>query len=168
MDSAKALIRRAQATDIPSIVDIWQQLMEDHGRRDLGYWGLVPEDDARRIYRSQKSNVLEDPAYVNLVARVDGRAVGFINGVVITRPPMFRASKIGRINEVAVERGFRRQGVGRLLIQAAVAEFAERGFEYVDLMVDRDNPEAIKLYESMGFASRELHLIRRLGPPPSG
>ena len=162
MEKSDVLIRKAEQADVDAIVDIWHQLMDDHARRDPSYWGLIPEMEARRIYAEYKNNILESPDYVHLVAVVDNKVVGYINGSRITRPPIFLKTEAGRINEIVVNRDHRRLGVARLLLSAIFKEFAERGFQYTDLMVDKDNPGAIDLYKSMGFDSREFHLIKRL------
>ncbi|MFO8055989.1 MAG: GNAT family N-acetyltransferase [bacterium] len=155
-------IRRAEDRDVFAIADIWYQLMEEHVERDPGYWGVVQEEEARRIYREANANMLARSDHITLVAEQEGLVVGFVNGFRLTRPPMFEKTAVGRINDIAVDRDHRRQGVGHLLLEAIFEEFDKMGFEYIDLTVDRDNVEAIEFYQSMGFTSRELHLIKRI------
>jgi ribosomal protein S18 acetylase RimI-like enzyme len=47
---------------------------------------------------------------------------------------------------------FRRRGIGRRLIEAAISLTKEGGLERLDLEVFASNSKAIALYESVGFA----------------
>jgi ribosomal-protein-alanine N-acetyltransferase len=53
---------------------------------------------------------------------------------------------------LAVAPAFRRLGVGRSLVEAAAAEAARRGARTLFLEVADDNPGAIALYATSGFA----------------
>ena len=55
------------------------------------------------------------------------------------------------IQTISVAPAFRRQGLGRKLMLALMAEALSRGASYVFLEVRADNPNARALYESLGF-----------------
>jgi ribosomal-protein-alanine N-acetyltransferase len=55
------------------------------------------------------------------------------------------------ILNVAVDRAVRRQGLGRKLMDAALAAGRQRACRISNLEVRRSNTAAIKLYESLGF-----------------
>ena len=58
----------------------------------------------------------------------------------------------GWLDRVSVRRSWRRQGVGRALIAASLAELRRRGMEIASLGVDSENPTgALGLYEGLGF-----------------
>lgn len=46
---------------------------------------------------------------------------------------------------------FRGEGIGSLLMETAEEDLHRRGFERVCLNVGRDNPDALRLYERLGF-----------------
>ncbi len=87
----------------------------------------------------------------------DGRVVGNIN---VTRAP--RGGDVWLIGNVAVHPGYRRQGIGRRLTQAAVELARERGARWVVLDVRDDNAGAQALYNGLGFqqvgGTREFYL----------
>ncbi len=62
----------------------------------------------------------------------------------------------GGITSVAVGPAFRRQGVGRALMCAALAHLRERHAEQADLEVSVTNRAAQSLYESLGFRRAKL------------
>ncbi len=62
----------------------------------------------------------------------------------------------GEILTLAVAPAFRRQGVGRALVEAAAAEASRRGARAMFLEVAEDNPAAIALYEAAEFQAAGL------------
>lgn len=77
------------------------------------------------------------------VAREGGRLVGaLIAGSYGVR---------GTISHIAVDRGYRRAGVARLLVDEALREFRGRGIHRVFLFVLEDNDAASGLWATAGF-----------------
>ena len=69
---------------------------------------------------------------------------------------------------LAVAPGFRRRGVGKILVEAAAAEAVRRGARTLFLEVAADNPGAIALYEGAGFSragQRRAYYARPDAPP---
>jgi GNAT superfamily N-acetyltransferase len=52
---------------------------------------------------------------------------------------------------MALQRGYRGQGLGSRLMETAIAWARERGIEYIDLGVFDGNEPAVRLYEKFGF-----------------
>lgn len=76
----------------------------------------------------------------------DGRVVG---NVTVNRPsghPYY-----WQISNVAVSEPYRRQGIGRKLVEAAIELIGERGGQVAYLYVREDNLPARHLYERLGF-----------------
>lgn len=67
------------------------------------------------------------------------------------------------IEDVFVEESARGTGLGRALVEAAVARATERGCRRIDLDTTEDNAPARALYASLGFVpGPELYLRKRL------
>lgn len=62
-----------------------------------------------------------------------------------------RGSEQADIQTIAVGESARRQGLGRVLMQALIGEARERGARELFLDVRADNPGAQALYTSLGF-----------------
>lgn len=74
----------------------------------------------------------------------DGRVLGYTAA--------FGFLEDGEILNVAVDSTARREGIGGLLLDAAIAALRERNAERVYLEVRESNEAAIGLYQSRGFA----------------
>ena len=60
------------------------------------------------------------------------------------------------IDSIGVLPDFRGNGVGRRLLQAMCSLAAERGHQRVGLLVDLENPDAERLYRSLGFECENM------------
>jgi ribosomal protein S18 acetylase RimI-like enzyme len=84
-----------------------------------------------------------------LVAEADGRVLGYV--LVHQNIPLPSHQHVLGINGLAVDPSAQGRGVGRALVEAAVAEAARRGASKVALRVLGENPGARRLYERCGF-----------------
>lgn len=85
-----------------------------------------------------------DSGAVFLVAETAGRFCGYVSGEV--------AFDECEISNIAVEEGFRRQGIGKLLLNELIAELKTKHVKSVFLLVRDGNIPAIMLYTSLGFS----------------
>lgn len=88
-----------------------------------------------------------------LVAESEGDVVGY---VLARRTLRGRLSRHGHIAALAVLPGFRRRGIGRNLMNAALKRLAEHHAETVGLEVRCSNVIAQALYEKLGFERTEV------------
>jgi DNA-binding MarR family transcriptional regulator/predicted GNAT family N-acyltransferase len=105
------------------------------------YWSLEPID--REVLGDPETNVLK-PGGAILFASVDGEVVGTI-ALLCEAPGVYELSKMG------VEAGWRGIGAGRLLLDAAIAEFRRRKGKTLFLESNSKLGPALALYESAGF-----------------
>jgi predicted N-acetyltransferase YhbS len=89
-----------------------------------------------------------------LIAEVGGQPVGMTTGTAFVGS--------GWIGNVIVEPGWRGQGIGRRLVENALARFDRMGIETVRLDGD---PPGVPLYRSLGFVE-ELESSRAVGGGP--
>jgi ribosomal protein S18 acetylase RimI-like enzyme len=83
------------------------------------------------------------------------------------------AEEIGHLG-IQVDYSYRRRGIGRDLMIAAISDSARFGYKTIELSVFESNTPAIRLYESLGFlvygygatvtlpagtTTRELHMV---------
>lgn len=70
------------------------------------------------------------------------------------------------IGGLGIHPAYRRQGIGRELMQAAIAESRNRGIETVQLEVITSNTPAYQLYQHLGFLTRRRLLVLQRQPGP--
>lgn len=99
--------------------------------------------------------LLESPGVFGFVAVGAAGACGFILARV--------AADEGEILTLAVVEASRRSGLGRALLQAAMAEASRRGARQMFLEVAEDNAAACALYANQGYRliARRRHYYRR-------
>jgi GNAT superfamily N-acetyltransferase len=141
--SAPLTFRRARANDLGVIVGL---LADDPiGRTRESSTAELDEN-----YAAAFAAIEQDPNQLLAVAERDGRIVGvlqlsFIPG--LTRSGMWR----GQIEGVRVAAAERGSGVGRAMIEWAIAESRKRGCGLVQLTSDKRRAGAHAFYEALGF-----------------
>ena len=107
----------------------------------------------RRVVREWESGVnrFARPGEALLVAEMNGRLVGVCG---LSIDPYLADPRVGRVRNVYVLVDCRRAGIGRRLVEEAVAR-AQGHFDRLRLRAD--DPGPARLYESLGF--RRCHGI---------
>lgn len=68
----------------------------------------------------------------------------------------------GWVMDIAVLEDYRNHGIGRVLMEAAETYCREQGIEYLGLAVSSHNVQAVKLYQSLGFAEERKLMVKVL------
>lgn len=82
-----------------------------------------------------------------LVARVDGLAMGCVGLKLLSERPR----KIGELKRMFVDPAARGRGVGKALLAALEARARALGYEAIWLEAGTPQPEALGLYEAVGY-----------------
>lgn len=64
------------------------------------------------------------------------------------------------VMDIAVHEDYRKQGIGRNLMNAAEVYCREEGIEYLGLAVSTHNVQALNLYQSLGFAEERKLMVK--------
>jgi ribosomal protein S18 acetylase RimI-like enzyme len=94
----------------------------------------------------------ESPAGV-LVAEVGGQVAGYVACDTSPADP-----RTGKIVLIAVDAAARGQGLGRALVESAVAWSAARGLARVEVVTQGRNVPAQRLYQRCGFVTQSVQL----------
>lgn len=116
--------------------------------------GELPENEEsmRRSLSPWLRGGLKGPEGLYLVvAAPDGSTVPIVAQAELRRLGQLRLRHVAMV-AVSVHRSFRRQGLGRALMESLVTWGEERGVERFELSVRADNDPAIALYHALGFA----------------
>jgi ribosomal protein S18 acetylase RimI-like enzyme len=145
MTETAVLIRPATTDDAQAIAALFT---------DEGY-PAGPSDIVDRLGRfgSEYSRVL--------VAEHEGTVLGFI--AIHAMPRFEHGDRIVRILALVVDAGARERGVGRTLMAEAERHAGELGAAFVEITAGHHRPDALRLYESLGYdASVAAYLRKKL------
>jgi len=138
---AQGAIRLANAVDAPEVARLLHDFNTEFGDFTPGVAALT--ETVRRLIAEDEITVLlagEGP---------DGLAE------LRFRPSVFAGSTEAYLEELYVVPDLRGRGIGRALLEAAIAAARERGATHIDLTTSDDDTAARGLYESAGFTNRE-------------
>jgi len=119
-------------------------------------------EDSRSISVEDMLKSEESPAFDAtgiFIAELDGEPVGIVNAYV----DKMRQEKKGFIRMLGVAPEYRRRGIGRALAEKALESFKERGMKTVEASGIMGKPEAIGLWESMGFERARVFSLMKSG-----
>lgn len=138
-------------------VSNWQPALAADFRRLNVEWleeffRVEPIDE--RVLSNPQQEIIDARGEI-LFALLDGQAIG-------TAALKWQGPGRFELTKMAVTREFRGQGVGRLLVNAAIERFANLGGKELYLESHSSLLPALKLYESVGFR----HAPRPGGPSP--
>jgi ribosomal-protein-alanine N-acetyltransferase len=98
-----------------------------------------------RLSRRSLRHFIVSPSVGLLVAHDGTRLAGY--ALLAFR----RGSLVARLYSIAVDPRHGRRGIGRGLIEAAIAQARARGATVLRLEVRSDNAQALRFYEKLGF-----------------
>ena len=135
--------------DAEEIVELLEQVHEEHRQRRPQWFKTFDRTAALEGQRVRLSR----PGAQMFVARAEGVCVGYALVCERVRPenPFRYASRSLAIDQMAVSKEHRRQGIGTLLMDRVRAEAARRGVQRVELNVYSGNDDAQRFYQAQGF-----------------
>jgi GNAT superfamily N-acetyltransferase len=140
---SEVAFRASTADDLPAIVALLDDDEQSKGREDA----RLPLDPR---YHAAFESIESDPNQMHVVAELDGAVVGtmqlsFLPGIA------FRGGWRGQIEAVRIASSLRGQGLGKQMIEWAVALFRERGCHMAQLTSISTRTDAHRFYEQMGW-----------------
>lgn len=140
---SKIVFRRARAEDLAAIVDLLVDDVLGRTREDSSKPGIEP-------YMAAFAAIDVDPNQLLVVAADGDEIVGtlqlsFMPG--LARTGAWR----GQIEAVRIASARRGGGIGKEMIEWAIAKCRDRGCRHVQLTTDKRRTDAHRFYERLGF-----------------
>lgn len=153
MNNKHLLIRQANLSDIPTIVELLRLKAEFDG---------CPESIEATPFKLENTLFCENPLAFVLLAEIDGNPIGFATYHRIYST--FQAQPGIWLDDLYIKAEYRGHGAGEALIIRLCQIAQEIGAFRIDWTVATDNARAIKFYERMGAKIREKVRLCRLEP----
>jgi ribosomal protein S18 acetylase RimI-like enzyme len=135
-------IRLANIEDSAVIAQLMTQLIEVGGYESRQ---VPPEQIENNLRKMADSDV-----YQVLLAEDEGQVVGLLG--LSFRHTLFHPAPSALIDELVVERGHHRRGVGRQLIAEAIERCRAAGCCEIEVSTERSNEVAQEFYRRHGFS----------------
>ena len=144
LESMDLEIRDARPVDVARILEMMRDFADFVGLRDY----LTISD--QRLDMA----VFGEGAFVELLVAVRQNTIA---GYAMFYPHFssFRGERGYYLEDIYVDEGSRRSGVGLALLRAIARRAAERGFERIDFQVLKSNTGALHFYERLGAESND-------------
>ena len=153
-------IRKWNREDLPQIHRQWLDHCRAVARSDMRI-----RPDADSTMRHWLAERFRQPGNIGFVAEADGRIVGFLTARIDdweSVPPVIESRRIGIIDAVYVTEQYRRQGIGRQLIDTAMHRIQAANAVAVETIYDAWNDAAAETWHRAGFAPWLVHAYRML------
>ena len=155
------IVRPATPADLPRIGRLGTLLVEAHynidAKRFIATRARTPLD-----YATFLETQLRRPDVAILVADENGDVIGYAYAAVEGYDYMSLRGPAGVVHDVLVEPDSRGRGVGRQLLEAALAFLKARGVPRVVLTTAEGNDAAESLFARAGFRRTMIEMTREL------
>jgi ribosomal protein S18 acetylase RimI-like enzyme len=161
INSPNILVRAATPRDAPSIGGLGAILVRTH--HDFDPKRFIPATSGTAAgYSSFLGSQIDEPNIIILVAERDGKVLGYTYAGVEGRDYMSLRGPAGVVYDIVVDPDHRRQGVGRMLLDATLAALKDRGAPRVVLSTAEQNTPAQRLFDRAGFRRTMIEMTREL------
>lgn len=135
-------LRRARREDLPAIVALYAD-------DTLGATRETPDELAP--YEAAFAVIDADARQELMVAELDGRIVGTLQLTYIPQLS-YRGQTVAQVEAVRVASGLRSRGLGRKMMEWAIARARAAGCRRLQLTSNKSRTDAHRFYERLGFA----------------
>ena len=137
-------IRLANESDIPRLIELYGDLVITTAP---GEAGRAPKADD---YKKAFAQIKAAPGQQLIVAEEGSRVVGTTMLIIVSNLTHGGLPWAG-VENVMVDAAYRRKGIGKLMMDYALAEAKKAGCYKIQLISDKSRTAAHKFYESLGY-----------------
>ena len=151
IESKSIVLRKGTEEDIDQFFELyWLSGIEHLSYNHLDE--LRPKEVIKQYIVQSQREQFKDPGYVFIIAEDNGKMVGVASGHVGDRdePHVYKIDREGYIDELCVLKEYRKNGIGKMLLDAISKELHDRGAMFIGLGVACQNP-AVDFYKKCGF-----------------
>jgi len=154
-------IRPAAPADLATVGRLGALLIREHHDFDPQRFIAAPTR-SEQLYSSFLGGQLANPDIVVLVAEREGEVVAYTYSGVEGNDYMSLRGPAGVLYDIVVDPAHRRQGIGRMLVEATLEALKARGAPRVVLSTAEKNTAAQRLFDSAGFRRTMIEMTKEL------
>ena len=130
------MIREANTDDIPSIVDLWEEMMNFHIQKSSIY-DIKP--DARQIYEFYLKKTLKSHESTVIIYEIENKIIGYLMAEQSQLPPVYKEDTIGTIVEICITEKYRGRGIGEKLVEKIEKWFISNDIYTIECVISDFN-----------------------------
>jgi ribosomal protein S18 acetylase RimI-like enzyme len=159
MTSNNVITRPATPADAAAMGQLGELLVRMHHDFDPQRF-LEPTPQTAQGYGAFLGRQIGEPDAIIIVAERDGNIIGYAYGSVEGYDYMSLRGPAGALQDIVVDPAYRRQGVGRMLLDAIIAALEARGVPRTLLSTAVRNEAAQRLFASVGFRPTMIEMTK--------
>jgi ribosomal protein S18 acetylase RimI-like enzyme len=154
-------VRPAGAADLPALGRLGALLVSAHHEFDPDrFFAATPQTEEG--YAAFLGSQMERPDVIVLVAEERGSVTGYAYAGIEGTDYMALRDPAGMLYDLVVDPAHRRNGIGLLLLNTAIAAMASLGAPRIVLSTAERNEAARKLFAAAGFRRTMIEMTREL------
>ena len=156
----EVIVRQANSSDFEIVAQLGRETFYET-------WRSVNTEEDLQVYLVEAFEPLRVQGELNdtvtnrfLVAEIDGKAIGYLKYRFGSDHADFTDQMAAEIERLYIFRTFHGKGVAQLIMDTALNNLRNEGYQWVYLGVDVNNHRAIRLYEKYGFIKFDVKPFR--------
>jgi ribosomal protein S18 acetylase RimI-like enzyme len=146
--AGRVIIRKAVREDIPTILELWKELMDFNKKYDRIFSRSATGHEG--FAKLLTGHISSDTSCV-FVAEAGKDIIGYCLAIIEKYPPFFESKGRGLVQNVAVTQQYRRRGIGKQLLKKTQSWFSKKGVQRVEAYVAKTNKISKGFWAKMGF-----------------
>ena len=152
------IVRKAKLNDFDAIFDLRKQLWKaelpfDTNLKKDYYETEEAKKELLKAIRARKN--------IFLVAEENQKILGIVDGCMDSNCKYYN-EKVGYLDHLCVDKNHRKQGIGKLLMDAFVEKMKEQGAKFIKINAFRKNEPAVSLYEKEGYQEYSVYYTKKI------
>ncbi|MBI5393396.1 GNAT family N-acetyltransferase [Candidatus Woesearchaeota archaeon] len=161
------IIKKAKINDIPIIVRLWYEFMNEHNKIIISENSElkdfeIKEERMQDNYEEFLRTHIESFDGTVFIALENEEIIGYILIFIKDEIPIYKNKKIGYISDLYVKKELRKKAVGSKLKDKSFGWFKEKGIKFVAVPMYPDNKHAHSIYKKWGFFDYKLEMRRKI------
>jgi ribosomal protein S18 acetylase RimI-like enzyme len=161
-------IRPATPADVPAVLPMVDKICVLHRAWDSAKYGFLPNPAQR--YEKWLVGRAKSDRDIFLVAETTSdspdqsvQLVAFLVATIEAEIPIYDLREYGFIHDLWVEADYRKAGIGKQIVKAALEQFTQAGIQQVRLDTAAANDAARRLFQSCGFRISTIEMLTEIG-----
>jgi ribosomal protein S18 acetylase RimI-like enzyme len=135
--------------DVENLVPLELEYMQYHS--DLDDYFDFTDDMSKKWRQYILKEVLPDKAQKIYAAVVANKFIGYIDGQISQRAPIYKIKLVGSIGTIFVQPEFRKRGIATALALKLMDWFTKNQVRYIEHPISSRNEPSLSFWKKLGF-----------------